>query len=289
MKRIVVLTVVLTIFSVQYAVAQRNDVSGETTFVTYEGESVLTFEMPGYGDESNGGVFYQENAWRLFWPEKVNGKKSVVLGRALAEDLTPTNDEGSHAVGMAYSATGVVEQIQKYVSYTDVENVRQVRKSAVESMEPSQMNTFRKILNLKSNNGRVFVFEMFHSSYLAGAMHGMYGFTYVSYDAKLDKVLRLTDIVTDTVKLRKVATQSLLEANNVKTMEQLVEKTGYFIYEPLLPLPSAFYYDGATLQFVYQPYEIASYADGKLDFEIPTYMLVEAGIMTEYAQKLSEF
>ncbi len=279
---------VLAVLACKDAAAQRNTVSGETTFVTYEGESVLTFEMPGYGDDSNGGVFYQENDWRLFWPEKVNGKKSVVLSEALANDLIPTNGDVTLKSRAGYTASGIVAELQKYVCYTDVENVRQVKKMATENMEPSQMNTCRKILNLKSNNGRVFVFEMMHSSYLAGAMHGMYGFTYVSYDAKLDKVLRLTDIVTDTVRLQKVATQSLLNANNVETMEQLVEKTGYFIYEPLLPLPSAFYFDGATLHFVYQPYEIASYADGKLDFEIPTYMLEEAGIMTEYAQKMSE-
>ncbi len=291
MKRFVVLWLVAWMLMGCKAQSHEDAASGETTFVTYKGEATLLYGLAEYSEaDGEDGDFYQFNDWRLFWPEKVNGKKSELLHKALASQLMPQGGpEGLHITYDEPTARGLVAGMEQCICADSPINIRKVKKPDVDALAPGQMSSMRWILRLKENNERVYVFEAFRSYYFAGAAHGMYNFAYVSYDSQLDKEIKLTDVVTDTVKLRQVATQYLFEENDVKTMEQLVEKTGYFIYEPLLPLPSAFYYDGVTLHFVYQPYEIASYADGKLDIEIPTYMLQDAEIMTEYAQKLATF
>ena len=265
--------------------------ANRTVFQSIKGENYKAYDE-NFADDDGDGLdqmtFYQANEWDLFWPEQVNGKDAPELRVALAEKLTPISYEGDDFEPQAV-AKSLDELLQRFKDYIDAEgaaNIRLASKQAVTAAHDMSVSSMNAKLRMKSCDNDVFVFATSVYMYPRGAAHGGVTMGYVSYDSKLDKVLALTDIVTDTVVLRKVLTEAQLEEKEVDNMNDLAEKTGYFIsHEAMMPLAGEFYYDGYALHMVYQQYEIASYADGIIDLEVPMYKLLDAGILTPYAKE----
>ncbi len=229
--------------------------------------------------------FYIENSVHLFWPQTIKGRKPVKLQQALLDAMTATEGE-----------------------YTDLDKVVEFLlqdKSSSPASEEDLSTAYHEVKSIPSNaymnkgttavglslssdpNDRILVARVSHEWYGGGA-HGMNADDYVNYDIIEDRVLQLTDMVTDTVKLRQVITQALLEQVGAENMGELMNQ-GYLIGDGQVPLPSAFYCRDFNLHMVYQPYEIACYAVGSVDVEVQYYRLDDAGITTKYLQNLVDY
>ncbi|MBP5497937.1 MAG: DUF3298 domain-containing protein [Muribaculaceae bacterium] len=291
MKR---LSISLFIVATCIALASAAGKNIETTsvFKFYKGENCISYKIDTSNDDPTDVVVdeenlthYQVNQWRLFWPETVNGKNSTRLHITLADALSPTNK---------FHPTNDKGALKVMGDYIIEENPIHIKSGAVlpgnmEDMPFGTVGSSRTTLDLKGSGDLLYVFEIFHDIYYPGAAHGMQVNSYVTYDPNNDKVVKLTDIVTDTTALRTVATKHLFERYEVSNMAELIETTGYFLEgEDYLPLPHQFYFYNGDLHLVYQPYEIAAYVFGIIDIDVPSYLLSQNGILSKYAESLMD-
>lgn len=115
------------------------------------------------------------------------------------------------------------------------------------------------------------------SKYAPRAAHGMYESFFINYDLKNGKIFNLSEIVTPDglaalpATLRKTA----------RSMRDYVGPTDL----TALPADGNFYIDlRNNLVFVYQPYEIASYAQGLIEIPVPAYQISDD--LTPYGKSL---
>ncbi len=115
------------------------------------------------------------------------------------------------------------------------------------------------------------------SEYSPGAAHGNYGISYINYDLETGKIIKLSDILTPEgivempIRLRSTAEQ----------MRDVIGRTDI----DALPGGDNFYITASyELVFSYQPYEVASYAQGEIQIPIPAYMI--ADYLTPYGTQL---
>lgn len=104
------------------------------------------------------------------------------------------------------------------------------------------------------------------SSYYPRAAHGMYGTFYIVYSAKADKVVTLNDFFTAEglealPKILRKRAQSMRSYIGATNLTAIPGGGNYFINA-----------DG-NLVFAYQPYEIASYAQGEINIDLEPYMV----------------
>lgn len=122
-------------------------------------------------------------------------------------------------------------------------------------------------------------FVMNSYSYSAGAAHGLYHVEYVNFDLKAKKRLSLQDIV------QKGSEQKVLDAlyehNSIWLSNHEIEKAQF-------KLSDNFYYGANGIVFVYPLYELASYAEGMPELELP-YNAVAGLIKPEYLPSLPKY
>ena len=226
--------------------------------------------------------FYASTSCHLMWPKTVFGKTSRNLEQALIDVLS--NTEGKYKTLDA--ALNYILQPLDNIPF-ERNQIGQV-KTIKAIPENAGMNQayFNVSLSPQSMDADICVFHFEKENYMGGA-HGMNWDRYVNYDVKNDKVIKLTDLVSDTVKLRQVITQALFDKENVKSIADLNE-AGYIIDtdEAYVPITTDFYLNGFDIHFVYAPYAIACYAMGSVDVVIYPFQLDNAGIMTEYYNDL---
>lgn len=109
--------------------------------------------------------------------------------------------------------------------------------------------------------------SFFTEGYTGGA-HGNSNFTYFMIDSQQKKVLKLEDICTDIPALEKRAEVYFRKMNEMKEDESLSE-SGFWFQDNKFHLNQNFYFNSETLTFVYNQYEIASYASGITYLELP--------------------
>lgn len=225
---------------------------------------------------------YWHRALDLMWPVTVNGRHSEVLEAALAQALGRENTT---------TLNQLLKDFDNEVPNVDLEP-KQIKKSKAISSLPDDSGAVTdydvRSLNMVGNDGKLFVFHVGYGSCGIGAAHGMYGSGYVNYYEPNDKVLVLDDVVRgiDNDALARVITQALMNKEGVTTMEQLRDDKGYFIYGDLVPVSGVFYCTERCLHFIYQPYEIASYADGIIDIEVWDFLLEDAGLLTPLGKRV---
>lgn len=226
--------------------------------------------------------FYSFTKCHLMWPKTIYGKTSRKLEQALIDALS--NTEGKFKT--VEDALNYVMQPLNNIPFerNQIKNVKTIKAIP----EDAGMNQAYFNVNLfpQSIDADICVFRFEKEDYMGGA-HGMNWNRYVNYDVKGDKVIQLTDLVTDTVKLRQVITEALFDKEDVRSIADLNE-AGYIIdtNEAYAPITTDFYLEGFDIHFVYAPYAIASYAMGSVDVVIYPFQLDKAGIMTEYYNNL---
>ena len=226
-------------------------------------------------------TFYARASCDLTWPQTIMGRTSDKLQKALMEQIIGEPNKFKtldQALNHEFNA-------ENYILFNEnaIKNVKHIKQIP----EDAGMNQayYEVQLTPMKIDKNLCVFHFTKDNYAGGA-HGMFWNEYVNYDLVKDKVLQLTDLVTDTVKLRNVATQALFRLEGVSNMQQLTEENGFFIDTPTVPLPRQFYLDGVDIHFVYAPYEIASYARGDVDVEVEHYILEQEGIASSYLNEL---
>ena len=221
----------------------------------------------------DGMTAYNKNSIQAMWPVMLNGKDCISLQRALIEEVTGKDDIPD------------MNQAINYFLYTDMEgnkhNLGKDCKLVDEaSLNGQSVNISTRIIKLQDINSRFATFHIFYNDYYAGAAHGLFANDYLTYDMLLNKVVTLDQVVNDMNALRPII------------LNAITEQLGYFLPEDgLPPAPSSFYFEDGALQAVYQPYEIASFAQGSIDVTIYPYMLKPEQIKrlyTPYARELMD-
>ena len=115
------------------------------------------------------------------------------------------------------------------------------------------------------------------SNYQPYAAHGMYTTNFVNYDFADSRIFTLKDIFT----------QQGLDALPAMLKKTARDMRGFIGPTQLDSLPSGdnFYIDNRNnIVFVYQPYEIASYAQGLIEIPVPAYLVSDN--FTDYGRQL---
>lgn len=104
-------------------------------------------------------------------------------------------------------------------------------------------------------------------SYLGGA-HGNHWNDFLNFDARNGKVITWKDIITDEIKFLKIAEAKFRSERKLSPNTDL-EREGYFFHGGVFKLPEniGFSEQGAIL--IYNPYEVAPYSMGSIEFIIP--------------------
>lgn len=105
-------------------------------------------------------------------------------------------------------------------------------------------------------------------TYMPRAAHGMYTNTYITYDISKGDIITLEDIFT----AEGLEALPALIARQARRMASILGTTRI----TALPVDGNFYIDlDGTLAFIYQPYEVASYAQGEIAVPFYPYKLSE--------------
>lgn len=114
------------------------------------------------------------------------------------------------------------------------------------------------------NDDNWLVTERFSSAYTGGA-HGNYGSSFANIDLAGKRIWHLTDIVADTNALRPVLNDAAIAYFRLKQGSGMHER----LLVDEVPPTANVYLGNKGLSFVYNPYEIASYADGQITLFLP--------------------
>jgi hypothetical protein len=144
------------------------------------------------------------------------------------------------------------------------------QKSVKELAQEGDSNNFLNYSNHTNQsviyNDRDYVIvEQLDDDYSGGA-HGNYASAFYCLDVKNKKRLNLGDVVTaDTILLQQLLEKNLRKQYHVKSGDQL--KT--VLFDNYLKPNKNFYFNNNGLAFLYNPYEVASYAQGQIIVFIP--------------------
>ena len=131
--------------------------------------------------------------------------------------------------------------------------------------------------DVRNMNQRTFAYSVTVSSYQPYAAHGMYTTEYINYDLREGRIFRLDELVT-AEGLEKLPDMLRKTARGMRNFVGPTDLTA-------LPADNNFYVDlSGNLIFVYQPYEIASYAQGIIEVPQPSYQISE--YLTPYGMRL---
>lgn len=124
---------------------------------------------------------------------------------------------------------------------------------------------------------KVLSYAINYSSYAPRAAHGMYGTSYVNYDVRLGRMITLEDLFS----------ADGLGALPEAVRKKAIQMRGYIGRTDITSLPAG---DNFTLSsdgdiiLSYQPYEVASYAQGEIRVPMPAYEVDQ--YLTPYGKSL---
>lgn len=131
-----------------------------------------------------------------------------------------------------------------------------------------------------NENGFVVV-DYLTDAYTGGA-HGNYASTMFCLDVKNKKQMVLNDVVKiDSNSLQKLLEQNLRKQYNIKPQDQLNK----VLFDNFLKPNNNFYFNRNGLAFMYNPYEVASYAQGQIVVFIP-FSELKAYLIPAFAERL---
>lgn len=131
--------------------------------------------------------------------------------------------------------------------------------------------------NVEMMTGRILSYAITTSGYIPHAAHGMYEVSYLNYDIDSARIITL----------EKIFTPEGIDALPAVIRDAAVEMTPTIGRTDITELPSRgnFYISADNdIVFAYQPYEVASYAQGEIQIPLPAYVL--SNYLTEYGTQL---
>jgi len=119
--------------------------------------------------------------------------------------------------------------------------------------------------SLTYNDHGYIVIDFLADSYTGGA-HGNYSSTMYCFDVQNKKQMILSDVIKiDSNTLQKLLEQNLRKQYNIKPQDQI----STVLFDNFLKPNKNFYFNNNGLAFMYNPYEVASYAQGQIVVFIP--------------------
>lgn len=114
------------------------------------------------------------------------------------------------------------------------------------------------------------VISIYYQVYsFTGGAHGNSTITYLNFNAQTGDLLKLTDMLSDTTALKKIA-----ELKFEKTQKEFAKDNGFeydrasYFWEKPFYLPANIAITKTGLLFMYNPYEAAAYALGPISFDL---------------------
>ena len=187
-------------------------------------------------------------------PEQDNIFLSAVLRQQIAPHRSSETDIGSaiHIENEAY-----------FADYRKVNSA--IFKNMSDKEEAFSFNyTQDEILSVLYNDDNWVITECLDASYTGGA-HGNYGAAYTNIDLAQNRIWNVTDVITDTAALRPMLNDAAISYFKLQPGQGMDNR----ILVDEVPPTGNFYISGQGISFVYNPYEIASYADGQVTLFVP--------------------
>ena len=136
------------------------------------------------------------------------------------------------------------------------------------------------VISVLYNDSGWLVTEDFSSDYTGGA-HGNYGSSYANIDRSQTRVWTVTDVLADTIALRPFLAEAAIRFFNLKPGDRMEDR----LLVDAVPPTANFFLSGTGLTMVYNPYEIASYADGQVKLFIP-YRRIQALLTPAFRSRM---
>ena len=276
MKKLLLIT--LSVLAVLTSCKQEKtsaDADGTTTlqFTSSTYERILRYEVPS--DDAEGASdlspLYSMATLRLMLPTSIGGEEPTDLLHAVIK--TFFSDSVS---------TTLSDATERYLSQPlGMEEGTYINLCVVDSAESDymQLSDHSADIHVKTLTTRWMVLECDAYEYFAGAAHPMTGSFYLNYDLQNNRLLTLDDIVTDRDHLALLLSQIYTQQRSGERpygYSTTVAADGTFD----IPVTDNFFLTSGGLSFVYQPYEIASYAEGIQTIRISFFELLDADILT---------
>ncbi|TCD00012.1 DUF3298 domain-containing protein [Pedobacter frigidisoli] len=135
--------------------------------------------------------------------------------------------------------------------------------------------------SLKYNDNGYVVIDFLADSYSGGA-HGNYSSLMYCLDIKNKRQIILSDVVkVDTNALQTLLERNLRKQYNIKTADQISS----VLFDNFLKPNKNFYFNKNGLAFMYNPYEVASYAQGQIVVFIP-FTEIKPYLVPAFAQRI---
>lgn len=123
------------------------------------------------------------------------------------------------------------------------------------------------IIDTDYSISNLIVLKLTSESYLGGA-HGAYSTEYKVFDTKKKLQLKAEDIF-DMESLTTISYDYFLTERGISKKEVNVKDEGFWFKDDKFHLNDNFTIDEKNITFIFNPYEIASYADGQIEVVVP--------------------
>ena len=122
-----------------------------------------------------------------------------------------------------------------------------------------------------TNHGQIGnIASLEHWAYLyEGGAHGWSGSDFLNFDLRTGTQLSMDDLFTDQKTLLDIAEKAFRDSRELPENGSLNEQGGFWFDEDRFRLPETVGIGIKGLLIIYNPYDIASYADGSIEFTIP--------------------
>lgn len=204
-------------------------------------------------------------------------------GVAVALSIWEPSDSGEVANKIRGILAGKV--INRLNSYADSASIAahpeatQSAKAAFEVFEKNY-NDFRKDFpeapgcwqvelsgDTVMTTAKVLFYELGHYAYTGGAHPNSFT-SFHAFDGKTGEEVEMKDFVIDSLALLKVVEKKFREVEKLAPGADL-EEAGYFLLNHRFFVPANYVFTPKGVLFYYNPYEIAAYVRGAIEFTIP--------------------
>ncbi len=190
-----------------------------------------------------------------------NNNRATWLNNRLKSILDGSNEKFSH-LNLTQTATTLAQQeINEYTADVD---------SSIVGINPQNSyyflnRSYETLGNIIYNNNSYVVTSLFNYAYTGGA-HGNYGTSIYCFDVNAQKQLALSDIITaDSATLQTIIETHYRQQYNIQPTTPLEQR----LLVKHLSASNNFYFGPGGLGFIYQPYEVAPYAEGEINVWMP--------------------
>ena len=231
---------------------------------------VLTEKYPEGSFEFTAG-FFQDSA------KAYADKAKSPVAQISFEYLQPKkqDEEANWLNNQLKKISGVKNAVDRPIGFKSIAEAyfKDYKKDAVEQQKYAKDNESQAWLNYTNNsqqtityNGNGYVVIDFLADAYTGGAHGNYSSTMYCLDVKSKKQLVLSDIIKiDTIRLQRILEQNFRKEYNVKAKDAL----NTVLFDDYLKPNKNFYFNNSGIAFMYNPYEVASYAQGQIVVFIP--------------------